>query len=150
MMKHVVKSVIDAIRTSAATRRLTVLRLRSDIRSTRARQRRALAHHHVARRAWSRAVRTALRRHRAAALASLRADIASATAPPSDAPAEPLQTRVLRVIESHPEGVRPLDVGNELGVDWRGVLEAARDLVDAGAVERVDRELYPAKASRKW
>jgi hypothetical protein len=62
-----------------------------------------------------------------------------------------LQRQVLHVIERHPEGIRALEVGNELGVDWRGVLGIARTLIEAGKVEQVEHEFYPvAQASRRW
>ena len=62
-----------------------------------------------------------------------------------------LSMRVLRIIESHPEGVRALDIGNELGVDWRLVLVAARSLADAGLAQQVDQNFYAIpKGSRTW
>jgi len=69
----------------------------------------------------------------------------------ADATAQRLQARVLRVIENHPEGVCALDLGNELGVDWRGVLGITRTLMDAGKVEQVEHEFYPVEqAGRRW
>ena len=62
-----------------------------------------------------------------------------------------LQSRVLRIIEDHPEGIRTVDVGNELGVDWRRVLGITHCLVEEGLVDQVDQDLYPAgKESRRW
>ena len=62
-----------------------------------------------------------------------------------------LQNRILRVIERHPEGILTVDVGNEIGVDWRRVLGITHCLVDEGLVEQVEHNLYPVgKASRRW
>ena len=146
-MQAVIEAVVDVIRGSAVARRRSVRRLRAEIHEVRVQQRQVLARRRMARRIVARAIRRTLHQHRAAVIASLRRALAPA-APEIAADAEPLQARVLRVISAHPEGVRALDVGNELGVDWRGVLEMTRALVDAGAVEQVDHQFYPAKASR--
>jgi hypothetical protein len=59
-----------------------------------------------------------------------------------------LERQVLRVIQNHPDGIRTVDVGNELGVDWRALLGVIRRLLEDGAVERIDQQWYPAaKAS---
>jgi hypothetical protein len=146
-MQILIDAVVDVIRASAAARHTTVHRLRAEIRYARAQQRQALARRQTMRRRVARALRRRLHEQRAAVVASVRR-VLRTIEPPAPAEPEPLQARVLRVIRAHPEGVRALDVGNELGVDWRGVLETTRALVDAGAVEQVDRDFYPAKASR--
>jgi hypothetical protein len=56
-----------------------------------------------------------------------------------------LEGEVLRVIAGHPEGVGALDIGNELGVDWRRVPAAAGRLVEQAIVDQVAHEFYPAK-----
>ena len=56
-----------------------------------------------------------------------------------------LEAEVLRVIARHPEGVRAVDIGNELGVDWRRVPAAAGRLVEQAIVDQVAHEFYPAK-----
>jgi len=38
-----------------------------------------------------------------------------------------------------------VEIGNELGVDWRGLIAVVRALVDEGAVEKIDNEYYPAQ-----
>ena len=53
--------------------------------------------------------------------------------------------RVLRVIQDHPEGIRLVEIGNELGVDWRGLIGVVRALVDEGRVEKIDNVYYPAQ-----
>ena len=119
----------------------------NSVRQMRSAFRTALRRRREVRQAFAQAMRRALREHRAALLASMK-PAATAAAPP---PAADLDTRVLTVIGRHPDGVRALDVGNELGVDWRRILEATRNLVAAGAVEQVDQHFYPArKAGPQW
>jgi hypothetical protein len=94
----------------------------------------------------ARDVRHGLYQHRAAQLASRRGQPSS-----EDTPGETiawgvdelLPIDVMRVVMSHPEGVRARDVGNELGVDWRRVLGITDRLVDAGIVERIGQQFYP-------
>ena len=52
---------------------------------------------------------------------------------------------MLRSIDAHADGIGALDLGNELGVDWRRVLAVARELVETGIVEQVEQEFYPAR-----
>ena len=51
--------------------------------------------------------------------------------------------RVLEVIAKHPEGIRLVDIGNELGVDWRGLIATVKPLVDEDRVEKIDSLYYP-------
>jgi len=181
MIRPMFQSVLGAIRTSAAVRWHDVLEARSQTRAalgqqrmlrrarTRAFRRALLAH----RAAIIRSLRTAVAAPSGATPAlrpqpaiphssawDLSFEPATDTEPfaarttPSLAPvlpAEPLHSQVLRVIEGHPEGVRARDVGNELGVDWRRVVGITQSLVDAGKVEQVEQELYPAgKAGPRW
>jgi hypothetical protein len=57
---------------------------------------------------------------------------------------------ILGAINRHPEGVTASDIGNEIGIDWRRVLGTTAELADRGLIERVGRQFYPGKASRKW
>ena len=115
------------------------------VRQMRSAFRTALRRRREVRLAFAQTMRQALREHRAALIASMKP--ATTTAPP----AADLEARVLTVIARHPDGVRPLDVGNELGVDWRRVLEATRNLVAAGAVEQIDQQFYLVrKAGPQW
>jgi len=117
------------------------------VRQMRSAFRAALRRRREVRQAFAQTLRQALRDHRAAILASMQ-PAAGATAAPA---AADLDARVLTVIARHPDGVRALDVGNELGVDWRRVLEATRSLVAAGAVEQVDQSFYAVrKAGPQW
>lgn len=132
-------------------------RLRTDTRLS-------LARHRRRRRAVARTIRHALREHRAAAIASMKAalrPIAQRASVWEFWPAVPadrrgtrtseLHAEVLKVIDSHPEGIRALDIGNELGIDWRAIVPAARALVEVGLAEQVDQDFYPAgKVSSRW
>lgn len=119
----------------------------TSVRQMRSAFRAALRRRREVRQAFAQTMRQALREHRAAILASMK-PAAAATAPVVTAD---LDARVLTVIARHPDGVRALDVGNELGVDWRRVLEATRNLVAAGAVEQVDQNFYAVgKAGPQW
>ena len=109
-----------------------------------------MAHRRISRREAARAVRGALLRQRAALIASLRGrrgalDLWS----PGDRGPEPtgegLRAQVLRSIDAHADGIGALDLGNELGVDWRRVLAVAQELVETGMVEQVEQEFYPAQ-----
>ena len=51
--------------------------------------------------------------------------------------------KVLEVITRHPEGVKLIDIGNELGVDWRTLIGPTKSLVDEGEVEKIDTMYYP-------
>jgi hypothetical protein len=143
---------------SSPTEKPSVLeRLRTDTRLS-------LAHHRRRRRRLAMMVRHALREQRAAAIASMRAAIRPITrrasvwelwpSTSSDRRAtsgSELQAEVLNVIDGHPEGIRALDIGNELGIDWREIVQAAWTLVDAGLAEQVDHDFYPAgKVSGRW
>jgi len=55
----------------------------------------------------------------------------------------PLEERVLAVIARHPQGIRLVDIGNDLGVDWRSLLGISRAIVDEDKVERIDNLYYP-------
>ena len=143
---------------SSPTEKPSVLeRLRTDTRVS-------LARHRSRRRLVAGTIRRALREHRAAAIASMRAALRPITRraslwelwPATSAErrgtrGSELQAEVLTVIDSHPEGIRALDIGNELGIDWRAIVAAARTLVDAGLAEQVDHDFYPAgRGSGRW
>jgi len=53
--------------------------------------------------------------------------------------------RVLAVIQAHPDGIRLVEIGNEMGVDWRGLIAVVRVLMDEGKVEKIDNTYYPAQ-----
>jgi hypothetical protein len=129
------------------------------VHQMRAAFRSALVERRQTRRIFRQAIRQALHTHRAGVIGSLKTLLRSAG--PSSQPIDDahesdellalMSMRVLRIIESHPEGVRAHDIGNELGVDWRVVLLAARSLADAGLVQQVDQNFYAIrKASRTW
>ena len=53
------------------------------------------------------------------------------------------EERVLEVIARHPEGIKLVDIGNELGVNWRSFIGTTKSLVDEGKVEKIDTVYYP-------
>ncbi|HEY7172684.1 MAG TPA: hypothetical protein VH417_17650 [Vicinamibacterales bacterium] len=124
-----------------------------------------IAHQRTLRQLVGKGIRRALREHRAAVIQSLRGPAGGAAPvrrggvwelcaePVTDEPtasSESPEAQVLRAIERHPHGVRAIDIGNELGLDWRHVLAVARGLVQAGKADEVQNEFYPRrKASRR-
>jgi hypothetical protein len=146
-------TVIGSLKAVLKPEAPTVSLMRSAFRS-------ALADRRNTRCQIGRAIRRALHDHRTAVIGSVRAVLRPPEAPATRLPgvagdgwesADPLQPRVLEIIQNHPDGVRALDVGNELGVDWRRVLGVTRHLADAGLVEQIDQDFYAVrKASRRW
>ena len=59
--------------------------------------------------------------------------------------APPTKEKILEIISSHPEGIRLIDIGNELGVDWRILIGPSKSLVDGGQVEKIENMYYPKK-----
>lgn len=57
---------------------------------------------------------------------------------------EELQNRMLSIINSRPDGIRLVDIGEELSVAWRSLIPLARNLVESGQVAKVDILYYPA------
>lgn len=57
-------------------------------------------------------------------------------------PSTSQSARVINVIRAHPEGIRLLEIGNELGVDWRSLTKVMKSLVDSGQVEKMDDVYY--------
>lgn len=56
----------------------------------------------------------------------------------------PQETRLLHAIQRHPEGVSIVDIGNELGVDFRRLLSSTDALLAAGQIDQVQELFYPA------
>ena len=52
---------------------------------------------------------------------------------------------LLRVLNDHPEGMRLLRAGNELGVDWRRLVPPAWTLLNEGRLERIDAYYFPVR-----
>lgn len=53
---------------------------------------------------------------------------------------------VLQVVRSHPEGIWIVDLGNELGVDWRMLAGLTRELLEAGEVGRLEQHYFAVEA----
>jgi hypothetical protein len=136
-------TVVDTLRTSTTARWTSAKQLRTETRS-------ALARRRKSRREAAQAIRETLQRRRAALIASLRGrgralELWVAGDRPAEVTDHRLREQVRRSIDAHAEGVGALDLGNELGVDWRRVLGVARELVETGVVEQVEQEFYPAR-----
>lgn len=84
----------------------------------------------------------------AVAEASMTEAAAEVAAQPAvhDARPLPLEERVLEVIARHPAGIRLVDIGNDLGVDWRSLLGISRTIMEEDKVERIDNLYYPKGA----
>ena len=54
-----------------------------------------------------------------------------------------LKERVLGVIEARPEGVTLPEIGEALGLGWRGLTSYIRRLIDEGKVRKEGREYFP-------
>ena len=52
---------------------------------------------------------------------------------------------LMRIIQQHPEGVSLMEIGNELGTDWRGLVNWSHRLVIDGKVDKFDELFYPAR-----
>jgi predicted transcriptional regulator len=57
---------------------------------------------------------------------------------------EKLQNQMLSIINSHPDGIRLVDIGEELSVAWRSLIPLARNLVESNQVTKIDVLYYPA------
>lgn len=65
------------------------------------------------------------------------------TAPPAEERSAE-QERILQVLKAHPDGIRLVDIGNQLGVDWRGLIAPTKSLLDEGKAEKIDYLYYLA------
>ncbi len=63
----------------------------------------------------------------------------------SEAESPPLtqKQQVLAIIQAHPDGVRLVDIGNELGVDWRSLISVVKTLLDEQVIGKIDSRYYP-------
>jgi ElaB/YqjD/DUF883 family membrane-anchored ribosome-binding protein len=55
------------------------------------------------------------------------------------------EKHILEVIVRHSDGIKLVDIGNELGVDWRGLISTVKSLVDDGKIDKIDN-LYSPKS----
>ena len=63
----------------------------------------------------------------------------------SEAESPPLtqKQQVLAIIQAHPDGVRLVDIGNEIGVDWRSLISVVKNLLDEQLIGKIDSRYYP-------
>ena len=53
------------------------------------------------------------------------------------------EKKILQAIERHPEGVSIVEIGNELGVDFRRLLGSTDTLLASGQIDQVQELFYP-------
>ncbi len=53
------------------------------------------------------------------------------------------EKQILEIIAGHPEGIKLVDIGNELGVDWRSLIGIIKPLVDGGKIDKIENLYYP-------
>jgi ElaB/YqjD/DUF883 family membrane-anchored ribosome-binding protein len=53
------------------------------------------------------------------------------------------EQKIMEVITGHRDGIKLVDIGNELGVDWRTLIGSVKSIVDAAKVEKIDNVYYP-------
>src|SRR5687768_7190907 len=132
-MRPLLEESIRAIHRSARARWQTTWQMRAAARL-------ALHRWRQDRRRSARAVRHALHQYRAAVVASL-TDLGIAPAEHTGLwdigsggrqveTSDALQGAVLRVIRQRPEGIHPVEIGNQLGIDWRSTIGPVQALVD--------------------
>ena len=56
----------------------------------------------------------------------------------------PEEKKLLQAIQGHPEGVSIVEIGNELGVDFRRLLGSTDTLLASGQIDQVQELFYPA------
>jgi hypothetical protein len=52
--------------------------------------------------------------------------------------------KILQAIQRHPEGISMVEIGNDLGVDFRRLLESIHTLLASGQIDQVHELFYPA------
>lgn len=146
------KALATAMRAGSAARRAAAVARRLQMAQLRTAVQMHMAQNHHRRRQVSDAL-VHLRGNCAAMRTRVRKRLQQGAAPPA-APdpvvSDPLQARVLQVLERHPRGVDAREIGNELGLDWRSVIAATTALVGHGLADQIDQDFYRAgKASPK-
>ena len=58
-------------------------------------------------------------------------------------------SQVLRVIQKHPEGIKLVQLGNALGVNWRRLIHAVSSLLEEGKIGKMDNIYYPIMGHRQ-
>lgn len=57
----------------------------------------------------------------------------------------PYFEQVLEVIQSHLEGIRLADIGDQIGVAWQGLIPTVNRLLDEGKVRKEDQDYFPVE-----
>jgi hypothetical protein len=56
----------------------------------------------------------------------------------------PEEKKIFQAIQRHPEGVSIVEIGNELGIDFRRLLASIDTLLASGQIDQVHELFYPA------
>lgn len=56
---------------------------------------------------------------------------------------ESFEEKILAVVADHHKGISLVDIGNELGVDWRGLIITANRLVAEKRIDKTESLYYP-------
>jgi predicted transcriptional regulator len=55
---------------------------------------------------------------------------------------------VLEIIAQHSDGIKMVDIGNELGVDWRTLINDIIFLVDNEQIDKIGNLYYPISTKK--
>ena len=56
-----------------------------------------------------------------------------------------LEKRILKIIQENPDGIRLVDIGNQIGMNWRSLVKVVKLIEDKQAIERLTNFCYPIK-----
>jgi len=49
------------------------------------------------------------------------------------------------MIQENLDGIRLVDIGNRIGMNWRSLIKVVKSLEDEGKIERLNNVYYPLK-----
>lgn len=55
------------------------------------------------------------------------------------------EEEILRIVEENPEGIRLVDIGNRMGVNWRSLTFVIFEMANQGRVEKIGDAYYPVQ-----
>lgn len=60
-----------------------------------------------------------------------------------------LQEMVLKIVRKNPEGISLVDIGNQIGMNWRSLIEESKSLEERKEIERLVNLYYPVKKGKR-
>lgn len=54
-----------------------------------------------------------------------------------------MEKRILKIIQENLDGIRLVDIGNQIGMNWRSLVKVVKSLEDEGKIERLNSVFYP-------